>query len=149
LPSASIVATISMQYAFDPLSTSREFGVGGRANGSAFDPAEITGDHGASGRVELRYDVPVSKEAEINQNNLIKINNIQTYGFGDGGAVWHDEGEATGQQHDRISSAGLGARFSLSRGFSGSIEVAKPYGKTIASEGDREPRIFVEVSAKF
>ena len=149
LPSASIVATISIQYAFDPLSTSREFGVGGRANGSAFDPAEITGDHGASGRVELRYDVPVSKEAEINQNNLLKINNIQTYGFGDGGAVWHDEGEATGQQHDRISSAGLGARFSLSRGFSGSIEVAKPYGKTIASEGDREPRIFVEVSAKF
>jgi len=149
LPRASAVATVSMQYSFDPLSSSREFGVGGRANGSAFDPAEITGDHGLSGRLEFRYDMSVPNDVPINQNKYIKINSMQPYSFVDGGAVWHDEGEATGQQHDRISSAGLGARFSFSRGFSGSIEVAKPYGKTIASEGDREPRIFVELSALF
>ncbi len=149
MPRVSVLATVSMQYSFDPLSSSREFGVGGRSNGSAFDPSEITGDHGLSGRFELRYDLPVKDDITALDTQFTRIQSVNPYVFGDGGAVWHDNGQSTQQFHDRISSAGFGARLGFSRGFSGSIEVAKPFGKTITSEGDREPRIFVELSKLF
>ncbi len=51
----SLQASITGQYSLDPLSASREFAVGGRSNASGFDSSEIAGDHGASGRLELRY----------------------------------------------------------------------------------------------
>ena len=41
------------QYAFDPLLSTEEVGFGGTAYDRAFDPSEITGDHGLAVKLEL------------------------------------------------------------------------------------------------
>ncbi len=144
----SMYGAVSMQYADNPLSAAREFGVGGRANASAFDSSEISGDHGASGRLELRYSTALALVDSAGQDGSYS-DGVQFYGFVDGGAVWQEEGELSGQDHARISSGGLGLRFNAGQAISGGLEVAKPYGENVAAEGDRDPRVFFELTGRF
>ena len=67
---------VSGQYALDPLFASEEFAVGGPVYGSAYDPAEITGDSGVAARAELRYS---------NTAPQASIDIFQIYGFYDMG----------------------------------------------------------------
>lgn len=49
------IGQLSGQYASGPLFSAEEFGYGGQAFGRAYDPSEITGDHGIAASLELRY----------------------------------------------------------------------------------------------
>ncbi len=138
----SLMVSGSGQVASDGLSPSREFGIGGTANGSAFDASEITGDHGASGRLEVRY----SGEAALMKGI---VGGLQVYGFGDGGAVWQHNVASVAEANDQLASAGVGFRFNLGSHLSGSLEVAKPFLRNIRSQGDRGPRVFFDLASRF
>ena len=106
---------VSGQYAWNPLLSTEEFGYGGQSFGRAYDPSEITGDHGLAGSVELRYGgLPA----------LGEVLRFQPFGFYDIGKVWNRD---NGIDEDTSgASAGLGTRFFHDNGISGSFYGAVP-----------------------
>ncbi|MEC9292363.1 MAG: ShlB/FhaC/HecB family hemolysin secretion/activation protein [Pseudomonadota bacterium] len=112
----NLLATVRGQYAFNPLLASEEFSFGGASQGRGFDPAELTGDHGIGGTLQLSYDLPMCRKC---------LKDISMYGFYDAGMVWEENG-GTGDDRSFASSAGLGASMNFTDKLSGKIEFAKP-----------------------
>ena len=153
MPGVDLRASLAGQYSLDPLTASREFSVGGTANASAFDASEIAGDHGVSGRLELRYATDLGAVDRAVPENLRGFA-VQAYAFVDGGRVWQDNsvggGESTsGQANETIASGGLGARWNLGPHTSATVEVAKPFLKVIQAEGNKDPRAFFSLTNRF
>jgi hemolysin activation/secretion protein len=137
------------QYSLNPLSAAREFAVGGLSNGSGFDSSEISGEHGVSGRLELRYSFALGVIDRAVPEDW-KGFAMQVFAFGDGGRVWQDLGNGfSGQQNASLASAGGGARFNLGPYTSLSLEVAKPFVQNVRSEGNKDPRVFFNLTNRF
>ena len=121
------------QWADGGLVASEEFGVGGARLGRAYDYSEIVGDQGIAGAVELRW-------------TWKKINDwlatAQLYAFADAARVWNNGGASAS-----LISAGSGIRVGVVPGISATLEIAKPLSRDVLSQGDREPRVFVSLSA--
>ncbi len=141
-PFSAYVAA-SGQYSLDPLLASEEFAIGGAEFGSAYDPAEITGDSGLAGRFELQY----------NQAPQGFIDQYQLYTFYDLGRVWNRSPiPGSESEHVSLSSAGIGARFNIAESVSGSVEAAMPLTKTVSAfgvDGDDHPRGFFALQYRF
>ncbi len=132
----SLYTVAAFQYAFDELLASEEFSFGGGTVGRAYDPSELTGDHGVSGLLELRY----SRQLE---NPLIA--SIQPFAFYDVGAVWQKDGGSDSRQSG--ASGGVGMRLGFSDNVDAGFYVAKPLTRP-AAEGSGS-RVFFSVSARY
>lgn len=110
-----LYGALSGQYAWDPLLSSEEFGYGGQSLGRGYDPSEITGDHGISASLELRYQgMPAYKEV-----------NYEPFLFYDIGKVWKPDA-AKADQIVSGASAGAGLKFNYNDRFSGDFTAAAP-----------------------
>lgn len=126
------------QWSSDPLLSSEEFALGGSQFGRAFDFAELTGEHGVAGSVELIYGHTFDGSW---------VPGFQLYGFYDGGAVWNDvSGDVEGET---LSSLGGGLRLQLGAWGLASLEVAKPINREVESTDSAAPRVFFSLSANF
>jgi hemolysin activation/secretion protein len=125
----------SGQYALSQLLSSEEYALGGGRFGRAYEPAEISGDHGAGTSIELFYRYAPG---------LDFLSSARIYGFYDIGAVWTD---ATNR--DSLSSAGIGVQVELFPKVSGSLEWAKPLTRPVAFERDEGGRIFFSLMAVY
>jgi hemolysin activation/secretion protein len=103
------------QWASGPLFTSQQFYLGGAAFGRGYGSAEISGDNGIAGSVELRFDQRL---------NWQYLGGFQLYGFVDSGAAWND-GFAISDGLS-LTSAGGGVRFFLWDGLQADIGGAVP-----------------------
>jgi hemolysin activation/secretion protein len=103
------------QWASGPLFTSQQFYLGGAAFGRGYGSAEISGDNGIAGSVELRFDQRL---------NWQYLSGYQLYGFVDSGAAWND-GFAISDGLS-LTSAGGGIRFFLWDGLLADIGGAVP-----------------------
>ena len=139
-PAWMLLGSVAGQYAFEKLLASEEFGVGGVSFGRAFDPSEITGDQGLAFSLELQRAFDVKMKF---------LRSLQAYAFYDFGSVWNRIATPTGEKRQDLASAGLGARFNLTKYLSGYVEVAKPLNEKVASEGDKDPRVFFSLSATY
>ena len=74
-------AAAASQTASRPLFISQQFYLGGLAFGRGYGAAEISGDNGLAGSLELRFDQKL---------NFRYWTGYQLYAFGDAGAVWND-----------------------------------------------------------
>lgn len=132
------------QYAFNSLLSSEEFGYGGSQYGRAYDPSEITGDHGMSVKAEIQYTGTF-------RNALRRyIDFYQLYGFSDYGAVYNRSSQKS--DHESGASAGIGVRFALIGHLAGYLEIDKPLhrGVAAADEGKGyDPRIFFSIAARY
>lgn len=135
----SLLAEAAGQYAFSQLLASEEFGVGGARFGRAYDPSEITADHGLAAALELRYGRELSDPW---------LRSLQVYGFLDFGAVWRID-DASGDRRQSRASAGLGVRFNVLEDISGALEVAQPLTATPLAEDDQGPRLFFSFVRRF
>jgi len=138
----SVYFATSAQYAWDPLLSSEEFGIGGRQFGRAYDPSEITGDKGLAGSLEFRY---------LADSKTSIIESYQPFIFYDIGKVWNEDifvGEA---KSISVASAGIGSRFNFIHDISGEILVAVPLTKSIATYGTQgdNPRILFSLTKRF
>jgi len=116
------------------LPSTKRFKVGGNRIGRGFEAAAITGDRGVGNtlRLERRFDELSGWRADST-----------VYGFYDLGTTWRED--AAGR--DSAASAGIGVSFRAAW-LAGSLELAKPL--THADEdGDRDAKLFVEISAEF
>jgi hemolysin activation/secretion protein len=139
----SVQATAAGQYSPDPLVASEEFALGGADFGSAYDSAELTGDSGAAGRLEIQYnDAP--QTAYLKQ--------YQVYGFYDIGRVWnHDPIPGSEASTGDLSSTGLGVRFNVNEQISGGLEGSLPLTKKVSAYGEdgAAPRVFVSLQYRY
>ncbi len=139
----ALFGALTGQYSLDPLLASEEFTLGGPAFGSAYDPAEISGDSGAAARAELQFNGTWERGF---------LPTYQLYTFYDIGRVWNRNIQAASEASTQsLSSTGLGARFNLLDTFSGSAEFALPLTKKVAAYGDDgyAPRVFFALQYRY
>lgn len=134
----SLKLSAASQTASRPLFTSQQFYLGGAAFGRGYGAAEISGDNGLAGSLELRFDQKL---------NLRYWSGYQLYAFGDAGAVWNDgyrlsDGLA-------LTSAGAGVRFFLPQDFQADFGVAVPLSYRAPDNERRSPRFLFTLSSTF
>ena len=132
----SALGAFNGQYAFTNLLAGELFGFGGEQFGRGYDPSELTGDHGAALKFELRYSGAVSGAT------------YTTYGFYDVGQVRQRNPGGLAATTSAASS-GLGLRMSFGRHVSGVAEFAKPLTKIVAQENDHKLRFYGGLSLRY
>ena len=136
----SLYLAATGQYASSQLLASEEFAFGGANFGRAYDPSELTGDHGAAVAAEIRY---------TDQPDIPILNFYQLYGFVDLGTTFDIGANETDSKRSG-ASAGLGLRFGVTDHLSGQLELAKPMTRPVALEDNgKSARLFFRLSARF
>ena len=79
------------QWSSNALLSSEEFSIGGINSGRGYDPSEISGDQGLSGKVELQWKEPVALDKSF-------VESYQLFGFYDIGRVWNDDATTPSQK---------------------------------------------------
>ena len=140
----SIYGLFRGQWAFNPLLASEQFSYGGSQFGRGYDVAEIIGDKGIGGTLELHYDLGIGK---------FLMRSMQFYTFYDAGMIWNLKNIAGTPRKQSGTSAGIGTRFFFSNYISGNLMWTQTLTKQVAAEqliGDgRRPRVFFSIVATF
>lgn len=131
------------QIASNALLSSEEFSVGGINSGRGYDPSEIVGDHGISGKVELQWNEPLKFESQ----NFVE--SYQLFGFYDIGRVWNEDPTTSSQKRDSLASVGLGLRFDLPYDVDAGVAIAIPLTREVATKDGREPKYYFNLSKRF
>jgi hemolysin activation/secretion protein len=126
------------QIASGPMYLSQQFYLGGMAFGRGYGAAEISGDNGIAGSLELRYDQKL---------NYKYWTGFQLYSFVDSGLVWWDglhpsDGTA-------LTSVGGGVRLFLGPDLQADLGVAVPLGYRAPDNWARHPRFLFTLSNAF
>ena len=124
------------QWASGPLFTSQQFYLGGAAFGRGYGSAEISGDNGIAGSIELRFDQRL---------NWQYLSGYQLYGFVDSGAAWN-AGYTIGEGLS-LTSAGGGIRFFLWDGLQADIGVAAPLSYRAPDNSSRTARVLFSLTS--
>lgn len=136
----SISTIITSQLTFKPLLSGEQFLFGGNQLGRGYDVAELTGDKGLAGSLELRYHIPLSF-------NYVK--DTELYTFYDIGVIWNFKNTVNIIKKQSAASSGFGARFVFTRNLFGNLMWAKPLTKMVAAENiihrGKCPRIFFSI----
>lgn len=132
----SLKLSAASQTASRPLFTSQQFYLGGAAFGRGYGAAEISGDNGLAGSLELRFDQKL---------NFRYWTGYQLYAFGDAGAVWNHGYRL----NDGLSltSAGAGVRFFLPDDFQADLGVAVPLSYRAPDNERRSARFLFTLSS--
>jgi hemolysin activation/secretion protein len=116
------------------LPDSERFKIGGDRLGRGFEVAEIAGDRGLGGKLELRRDL-LDTESFIGR--------VSTYGFYDIGSAWKQDRPG----RESATTAGVGLALQGAK-LTGYLELAAPLsGPDI--EGQRHASVFGELSYRF
>lgn len=127
----SLFLLMSGQYSFQRLLAISQFGYGGPELGRGYDPAELLGDYGLAGTVELRYDVE--------RTCLWQIPKAQWYAFYDAGIVWHTDPFIARQS---ATSTGLGIRMEVFEWGRAHFFTAKPLTRKVLALNNKHWRVF-------
>ncbi|RTE94965.1 ShlB/FhaC/HecB family hemolysin secretion/activation protein [Bradyrhizobium sp. LVM 105] len=132
----SLKLAAASQTASRPLFTSQQFYLGGVAFGRGYGAAEISGDNGLAGSLELRFDQKL---------NFRYWTGYQLYAFGDAGAVWNDGYRLS--EGLSLTSAGAGVRFFLPNDLQADLGVAVPLSYRAPDNERRSPRLLFTLSS--
>ncbi len=138
----SVFLAANGQYSFSPLLASEQFTFGGSQMGRGYDPAEIIGDRGMGGTIELRSHYAPG---------YFLLNTIDPYVFYDAGVIWNIKNVIGISQKQSITSIGAGTRFTLNKYLNGNLMIAQPLTKVVSAEEvvgkGRLPRVFFSIVA--
>ena len=134
----SVKMSAAGQIASGPLFTSQQFYLGGAAFGRGYGSAEISGDNGIAGSLELRFDQKL---------NFQYLTGYRLYGFVDAGTAWNDGfSYADGLA---LTSAGAGVRLFLGGDLQADIAVAFPLSYRAPDNSSRSARLLFSLSNAF
>lgn len=138
---ADMTVAVQAQTANNPLLSSEQCGFGGAGFGRGYDPFEISGDRCIVGLIELR-----TTPSFLQHDNF----KVQPYVSLDAGAVRQIGPLAAGQSRTQSRySFAAGARFTIAKHLSASLEAGVPLKGIVAQEGDDDPRLFFSIQAKY
>jgi hemolysin activation/secretion protein len=121
-----------------PLFTSQQFYLGGAAFGRGYGRAEISGDNGIAGSLELRFDQKL---------NFQYLSGYQLYGFADAGTAWNDGYRYTDGY--ALTSVGAGVRLFLTDDLRADVAVAVPLRYRSPDNSSRTARPLFSLSNAF
>jgi hemolysin activation/secretion protein len=130
----SIRIDLLAQHSNHVLPDSERFKIGGDRLGRGFEVAEIAGDRGAGGKLELRRDLAAGDGM---------FGRLSAYGFYDAGAAWKQD--IAGRESATTGGAGFALQGPRVSGY---VEVAAPLSGTDI-EGRRGASLFAELSYRF
>lgn len=134
------------QLASNALLSSEEFSVGGINSGRGYDPSEITGDEGVSGRAELQWKEPIKPTFTF-------MDSYQLYGFYDIGRVWNTDATTNSQKRDSLAAVGGGIRFDLKYDLNADLAVAFPLTRPVQTQSgndhERDTKFYFSLTKKF
>ena len=139
-PGWSLLTGVGWQYAFDSLLSSEEFGLGGPQYVRAYDPSEVTGDHGIAFKLELQKGI---------KTNWNYLKSLQSYLYFDHGTVALRNTTAVQDSSSSRTAVGLGMRGNINKWLSGYIEVGQPLSGDVSAEGNSDPRFFFSLNAHY
>ncbi|CCD94496.1 putative secreted protein related to heme utilisation [Bradyrhizobium sp. ORS 375] len=124
------------QLASGPLYNSQQFYLGGLSYGRGYGSAEISGDNGVAGTVELRYE---------QKPDWTYLKSYQLYSFFDAGLAWNSgfrpsDGVA-------LTSVGGGVRFTFPNDWRADLGVAVPLGYRAPDNTTRGARLLLSLSS--
>jgi hemolysin activation/secretion protein len=122
----SFFASVDGQMASRGLFAAEEYALGGERFGSAFDPAELSGDSAIASRFELQYN-------GVSESKFLP--SYQPYVFYDIGRVWNRGAIASELRAASLASAGVGTRFNIADSVTGGLEYAFPLTRSVATGG--------------
>jgi hemolysin activation/secretion protein len=134
----SVKMAAAGQIASGPVFISQQFYLGGAAFGRGYGSAEISGDNGVAGSLELRFDQKL---------NFPYLTGYQLYGFADAGVAWNDGYSYTDGL--ALTSAGAGVRLFLGGDLRADIAVAVPLGYRAPDNSSRSARLLFSLSNSF
>ena len=134
----SVKIAAAGQIASGPLFTSQQFYLGGAAFGRGYGSAEISGDNGIGGSLELRFDQKLGFKY---------FSSFQLYGFVDAGTAWNDGYNYTDGY--ALISIGAGARLFLGDDLRADVGVAVPLNYRSPDNSSRSPRVLFSLSNSF
>lgn len=138
-PEWALLTGFAGQAGSGALYSAEEFGYGGQRFGRAYDPSEITGDHGVAVSIETRY-MGLEPWHDIA---------ITPFVFYDLGKTWNRD---TGVKDDAAASAGFGVDINGPHNVSASFNVAWPLTRNIGEPlyGDADdPRLSFQLGWRF
>ncbi len=138
--SVNILFAVKGQMADEALWSSEEFGIGGVNYGRGYDPSEVVGDDGIAGKIEVQWNQP---------SKLAVLDNYQLFGFYDAGVVWDKDATTLKLKREELTSAGIGIRADFTSATQAGAFIAWPLNRDIATQGDDDPRVYMNVSHKF
>jgi hemolysin activation/secretion protein len=126
------------QLSSGPMYLSQQFYLGGLNFGRGYGSAELSGDNGIAGSLEVRFDQKL---------NYKYLTGFQLYSFVDSGLVWWDglrpsDGAA-------LISAGGGLRLFLGNDLRADLGIAVPLGYRAPDNWARHPRFLFTLSTAF
>jgi hemolysin activation/secretion protein len=134
----SLKIAAASQFASTELLTSQQFYLGGAAFGRGYGSAQISGDNGIAGSLELRFDGNL---------NYAYLKGYQLYGFVDSGAAWNvGYNLADGLS---LTSVGAGVRFHLAEDLRADIGVAVPLSYRAPDNESRTALLLFSLSSAF
>jgi hemolysin activation/secretion protein len=140
----SLVLSSLDQFSFVPLITGEQISFGGLGVGRGYDPSAITGDHGASGSLELRRDFALTD---------FIVQAVQPYVYAETARTWYiQRGLAIDPNlvGRGLTSIGLGARAALPHNLSLGVELAQTLAGVPGSDNGHEAtKGFLTLSARF
>ena len=136
----TFLAGLGWQYAFDPLLSSEEFGLGGTQYLRSYDPSEVTGDQGIALKFELQKGIKTDWKV---------LKNYQAYLYFDQGTVMLRNPSAGEDDKNSLTSAGMGVRTNINDWLSGYFEMGLPISDNVGTEGNKDPRFFFSINARY
>jgi hemolysin activation/secretion protein len=140
----SLYGLIRGQTSFTPLLSGEQFSYGGSQLGRGYDVAELLGDKGIGGTVELHLT--------FNPEKLV-LQSVQFYLFYDAGCIWNFSDAVNTETKQGATSTGLGARITINKYLSGNLMWTQPLTKYVAAEqligNGRRPRTFFSIVAAY
>jgi hemolysin activation/secretion protein len=113
------------QFTFVPLLSESQFTYGGSVMGRGYDPAEIIGDRGMGGTIELRWTT---------SPGILALTFAQPYIFYDAGVIWNIKNVTGVKKKSSITSTGFGIRFAFTKYVSGNLMIGIPLTKIVAAD---------------
>lgn len=139
----SFVATLQGQYAFNPLIEGEQILFGGTNIGRGYEPGAVTGDSGAGGSAELRYDTHALSD--------YYVQDLEPYIYFDAARTWNiKRPQEAGLFRQTIASTGAGVRFFFPENIYADLEVARTLDPVPGSDHDRrETKLLTDIGITF
>lgn len=148
VPGVTLYGLVNWQHAFDHVLSSDEYAAGGTGLGRGYDSSDITGEHGAGLRTEIRYLERFSQDKALLDN----LQSWQVFGFHDLAVAYDkDRNDGRGSRQQNLRSAGFGVRFEIMEDSFLSFTFAKPLASGSARHNGGKPdeRYLWELNTQF
>jgi len=127
------------QYGFAPLVAGEQITFGGTQIGRGYDPGAVTGDEGAGGSIELRWDEHLP---------ALALDTVEPYVYYDTAKVWNFHPNQGGGQ--AVASTGSGIRLFMPYSITADFEISRTLKAVPGSDnGKKATKLLVDAAVRF